>query len=104
MTPPEIFILGGALGGFIGGVVSASIARRQAKRNCLASTRRICLAEFKYWQDSGDVDGADETQQMIAMGAMGAASNILAGVTGNPADWHKPVGVAHATTAETMKS
>lgn len=77
-------------GCFASGVIGSALARMQAARQFRrrvvtpeAEVRRIILAEFSYWSDL-DVDDA------ITLGATGAASNILAAVTGHPAPWHKP--------------
>jgi hypothetical protein len=40
----------------------------------------LCLAQYAYWRDVEEGDTG--TLQHISMGAMGAASNILAGVMG----------------------
>jgi hypothetical protein len=75
------------VGAFIGGFVSAAIGRcqRAAQRR---EFLRLLSAEFSYWQGSGDADGADDTQQSIAIGAVGSVSNVMGALTGHPAPWH----------------
>lgn len=84
MDLAEIFAVAAA-GGFIGGLVSAVIARRRHRRR-ERELRDVLLAEYSYWHNT-DVTG-DVDQQAIAIGAMGAVSNVLGALAGHPAPWH----------------
>jgi len=44
--------------------------------------RQIVLAEYKYWNEAGD------SVFLQALGAIGAAANILAAIDGHRAPWH----------------
>lgn len=48
----------------------------------LEDVAAICLAEYKYWRESS------ESVALQAMGAMGAAANILCAIQGHRAPWH----------------
>jgi hypothetical protein len=48
----------------------------------MEEVRAIVLAEYRYWST------APENVQMQAMGAIGAAANILAAINGFRAPWH----------------
>ena len=54
----------------------------------------IVLAEYKYWR------AAPESIDMIAMGAMGAAANILGAISfGHRAPWHPRAGAKEEPAA-----
>lgn len=49
--------------------------------------RKIVLDEFRYWRDQEPAEEST-SHELIVIGAMGAASNILAAISGHPAPWH----------------
>ena len=58
---------------------------------------QLLAAEYAYWRDRSD---GDDTTASIAIGAMGAVSNVMAALLGRPAPWH-PGGKAVAPTEST---
>jgi hypothetical protein len=47
----------------------------------------LCKAEYAYWSDENPSD--DDDMKMIRLGAVGAASNLLAAAMGHPTAWHR---------------
>ena len=58
----------------------------------VAEIDEIAMSEFKYWRNAPDSNtgsaATDAIADAMSMGAMGAASNLIAAIHGQRAPWH----------------
>ena len=50
--------------------------------------RELVMSEYAYWREASEKENADEAASNIALGAMGATSNLIVALFGHRASWH----------------